>query len=357
MVAPEAQSVCVCIAAYNAEGTIARAIASALAQDHVAEVVVVDDASTDSTAQVAERCDDGSGRLIVHRLARNAGPSAARNVALSTSRANIFCVLDSDDFFLPGRIGRLLAADIGEWDFLADDILIVPEPLTTAPLAVEPDDDPQCVLDLAVDTFVLSNISVPGRPRAELGFLKPLIRRRFLDTKGLRYDPQMRLGEDYALYVSALLQDARFKVVGFCGYVAVERSTSLSSMHRAADLDGIRTFDGRCLSNTGLSRAAERALAAHYRATTDKWALARALEIRRAVGVGAAMQFLASQRKSLRPVLTEIVRAKSTRLARATRGNPLPPTGLTRRLIGQGSRSASALGGCQSASARAGCDE
>ena len=120
-------SVCVCIAAYNAEGTIARAINSALRQSHVTEVIVVDDASMDGTAMIAGQCNDGSGRLSIIALERNGGPSAARNRALAQSRADVFCVLDSDDYFVSDRIGRLLGSDLGAWDFLADDILIVPE--------------------------------------------------------------------------------------------------------------------------------------------------------------------------------------------------------------------------------------
>lgn len=59
------ETVCVCIAAYNAAGTIARAVASALDQAEVGEIIVVDDASTDATAETARACDDGSGRLSV----------------------------------------------------------------------------------------------------------------------------------------------------------------------------------------------------------------------------------------------------------------------------------------------------
>ncbi|RUY70024.1 glycosyltransferase, partial [Mesorhizobium sp. M7A.F.Ca.CA.001.13.1.1] len=59
--------VCVIIAAKNAAATIAVAIASALREPEVAEVVVVDDASTDDTAGVARSADDGSGRLSVMR--------------------------------------------------------------------------------------------------------------------------------------------------------------------------------------------------------------------------------------------------------------------------------------------------
>ncbi len=115
----------VIIAAYNSRDDIGCAVRSALAEELVQEVVVVDDGSHDDTQASARAADDGTGRLTVVALATNAGPSKARNIALEHSRAPYFCVLDADDYFLPGRIGRLLASTDGVWDMLADDLILV----------------------------------------------------------------------------------------------------------------------------------------------------------------------------------------------------------------------------------------
>src|SRR5262249_32894792 len=96
--------VAVIIAAFNPEATVGRAVASALAQEGVAEVIVVDDASQDDTSSAARRADDGSGRLTTTQLPRNAGPARARNVALDSVQSPYVCVLDADDYFLPERI-------------------------------------------------------------------------------------------------------------------------------------------------------------------------------------------------------------------------------------------------------------
>jgi succinoglycan biosynthesis protein ExoU len=333
IVATTNHSTCICIAAYNAESTIARAVSSALQQPEASEVIVVDDASTDATAEIARQCDDGSGRLSVIVLEKNGGPSVARNSALSKSRAGIFCVLDSDDYLLPGRIGRLLAASDDDWDFLADDILIIPEGAPFKHDARLPDHTPAPLVELDAAAFVLANVSAPGKPRAELGFLKPLIRRRFLDAHGLMYDAQMRLGEDYALYVRALMAGARFKVAGFCGYVALERANSLSSAHLSSDLAAISAFDAACFGRPGLSKTMQQALAAHHRATTNKWTLARALEIRREQGVGPALRFLAEQPGSAGYVASEILHARLKRLRPHYPGEGTIPK--PRWLIGQ----------------------
>ena len=120
--------------------------------------------------------------------------------------------LDADDYFLDGRLGRLLSAP-RTWDLIADDIVMVRgrEAASAAGLVTGPG-RPQ---RLTLATFVTGNIARPGASRRELGFLKPIMRRGFLDRQGLRYDPRLRLGEDYALYVEALAAGAVFgKIAG-----------------------------------------------------------------------------------------------------------------------------------------------
>ncbi|WP_082016278.1 glycosyltransferase family 2 protein [Aureimonas altamirensis] len=225
--------VAVIIAAMNASATITRAIISALADQNVAEVIVVDDASSDDTAAVARAADDGSNRLTVLVQPVNAGPAAARNRAVDASSSPLIAVLDADDFLLPGRFDALLAED--EWDFAADDILFVPADRALDPLpTITADKRPASTLGAA--GFIDGNISRRGRSRGEIGFLKPVMRRSFLEAHGLRYREQLRLGEDYEFYVRALLAGARYKVVHHCGYAAVVRADSLSGRHRTEDL-------------------------------------------------------------------------------------------------------------------------
>ena len=211
--------VCVVIAAHNAEATIARAIASALGEPEVGEVIVVDDRSDDATCASALAADDGTGRLQLIKSPQNRGPAAARNRALSASKAPLVSILDSDDFFVAGRFRALLADD--DWDMIADNIVFVAPEAADAVGTLERFEERPQFLGLA--RFVEGNISRRGRRRGEIGFLKPVMRRSFLETHGLRYGENLRLGEDYDLYARALARGARYKVVRHCGYVAVER--------------------------------------------------------------------------------------------------------------------------------------
>jgi succinoglycan biosynthesis protein ExoU len=309
-----AEAVAVIIAAHNAQATIGRAVRSALAQERVTEVVVVDDASQDATQDAAKAQDDRSGRLKVLALTTNAGPAAARNIALDQSRAPLVCVLDSDDYLLAGRMQRLLGCG-SDWDLLADDIVIVPERLADVPfsLAGPSAQHKPATLDLA--KFVEGNISSYARPRGEMGFLKPLMRRAFLERHGLRYDERLRLGEDYALYVRALLAGARFRVTNAFGYIAIERGNSLSSSHAADALKEIAGFDASCLTaHPGLLRPARSALRRHRRATLDKYHYRAVLDCKRDRGLVAALVKLSSVPQALPYIAAETLRAMHVQL-------------------------------------------
>src|SRR6185437_13753336 len=219
--------VCVIIAARNAHATIARAVGSALAEAAVGEVVVVDDGSTDDTAQVARSADDGSGRLQVLHLPHNLGPAAARNRGVRASSAPFLTVLDADDYWLPGRMTALLA-EMKDHDFVADDLLRVAEGHEDEAPTTLIDGAMSLPADLTLAQFAAGNVSRKGRDRQELGFLKPLMRRAFLQEHHLAYDESLRLGEDFVIYAQALARGARFRLIPPCGYVAVERPASIS---------------------------------------------------------------------------------------------------------------------------------
>jgi GT2 family glycosyltransferase len=98
-------TVSVIIPAYNAADTIACALRSCLGQTaHPLEVLVVDDGSTDNTAEIVSRF----GHPV--RLIRqpNRGPGAARNLAASQARGEWLALLDADDWWMPNKLERQL---------------------------------------------------------------------------------------------------------------------------------------------------------------------------------------------------------------------------------------------------------
>lgn len=92
---------------YNYGVFIAQAIDSVLAERHPgAEVVVVDDGSTDGSRQVLA----GYGARIVTVLQPNGGQAAAINAGVRAARGAILLFLDADDWILPGRLAAVEAA-------------------------------------------------------------------------------------------------------------------------------------------------------------------------------------------------------------------------------------------------------
>lgn len=263
---PRTQSVAVVIAAYNASTTLARAIQSALAQPEATQVIVVDDASGDDTAQCARNCDDGSGRLIVLTQSHNQGPSAARNRALDHCTADWVAILDSDDFMLPGRIAGLLAAS-HDADLVADDLWQVDEADIHGPRRALLGNAHPLPREVNLEQFILSNIPDKKRPRGEMGFLKPIISTPFLRKHGLRYQEHMRLGEDYELYCQMLARRAVLRVIPPQGYIATIRANSLSGRHREEDLRQLRDSNLPLMKFPGLHHRELKALRSSYLST------------------------------------------------------------------------------------------
>jgi glycosyltransferase involved in cell wall biosynthesis len=99
----------VIIPAYNSAATLDLAIESAAAQTiPPAEIIVVDDGSTDDTAAVASR----HSPLV--RLIRqaNAGAGAARNTGVRASSGEWIAFLDADDTWLPEKLERQLTMTV-----------------------------------------------------------------------------------------------------------------------------------------------------------------------------------------------------------------------------------------------------
>jgi len=106
--------VSVIIPAYNQGDYLADAVASVIGQTYGdLEIIVVDDGSTDDTAEIARSIDDGRLRYIYQK---NRGLSGARNSGIRNSRGEYLTFLDSDDLFLPAKLKLLVGALEGRPD-------------------------------------------------------------------------------------------------------------------------------------------------------------------------------------------------------------------------------------------------
>jgi glycosyltransferase involved in cell wall biosynthesis len=208
----------VVIPAFDASAFIAESIGSACRQTHSdLDIIVVDDGSTDDTAQIVRvlAARDPRIRLIE---ADHRGVSAARNRGIAEARSGLIATLDADDLWHPGKIERqydLLRhsePDVGVvycWAAGIDALGRVILPVWNASLA-EGD-----VLRDIVRSGILSNGSTP------------LMRREAIERAG-GYDENLQLCEDWQFY-TALAGVCRFRAIPECltGYRITDTSTSM----------------------------------------------------------------------------------------------------------------------------------
>lgn len=217
--------VSVIIAAFNVAGSVDRAIHSALDQESagVLEVIVSDDASSDTTADVVRALAAADGRVRLVRAARNAGPGAARALALASAQGEWVAVLDADDTMAPERLALLIdRAEEEKLDLIADNLMLVDPYAGPVGRAFPVENGTFVPLTAA---RVLMN-SIPGG-RVNLGWMKPVVRRAFLTHHTLSWRP-LRHGEDMVFTLEVLLAGARAALVGTALYKYTQRRGAVS---------------------------------------------------------------------------------------------------------------------------------
>ncbi len=107
---PDVPRFSVTIPAYNAAATLADTIRSVQAQTLADwEIVIVDDGSTDNTAQIAQRFADDDPRIRVISQ-ENRGSGGAYNTAVRNASAGLIVMLSADDLLLPEHLSTMAAA-------------------------------------------------------------------------------------------------------------------------------------------------------------------------------------------------------------------------------------------------------
>lgn len=101
--------VSVIIPCYNAENTISRAINSALHQNCICEVIVIDDYSTDASVEVVSALVKCHENIILIKNSFNMGPGFCRNIAIANARGEFVAFLDSDDVWLDGKLSQQIS--------------------------------------------------------------------------------------------------------------------------------------------------------------------------------------------------------------------------------------------------------
>jgi CDP-glycerol glycerophosphotransferase len=241
--------VSVVLIAFNDHSRLGRALQSALSQPGPAlEVIVVDDASTDGTAEVAADWARRDARVrVVTRAVNSGGCGAPRNDGLDAATGTFVMFLDSDDELEPGAVARLVAAAersgadivLGRTSRYNEDIgSVVPwrpgvfPRLGVTTLADQP--------DLVCDTLVVDK----------------LYRRELIESAGLRFPTDLHY-EDLVFTAKAYAACRTLEITDIPVYVWYVRATEgdRSITNRRAELANLT-------DRVEASRRADEALAA-----------------------------------------------------------------------------------------------
>lgn len=101
--------------AYNAERYITEAIQSVIAQTFTDwELIVIDDASQDSTVEIVQKFSAQNSRILLYRNMQNSGVSATRNRGLDMAIGEYVAFLDSDDIWASDKLEKQIYALLAE---------------------------------------------------------------------------------------------------------------------------------------------------------------------------------------------------------------------------------------------------
>jgi succinoglycan biosynthesis protein ExoO len=248
--------VSIIVPAFNAQAYIGTALESALSQTcSELEVIVVDDGSSDGTADEVRRFAAVDSRLRLIRHSSTRGVSAARNTGIAAARGKWIAPLDADDAFALNRIEYLLkAADETAADLFADNLMLCSFP-ARQPLepAVRPE-SPLFASPLTLSVFV-AHESADGN--ITLGHLKPLLRRRFIEQNRLAYREDLPTAEDFGLFVDCLVRGARFVLLPEALYLYSIRPGSLSNSGSMKPMFEIARLNRDILASPPIQASAE----------------------------------------------------------------------------------------------------
>ncbi|WP_439883030.1 glycosyltransferase family 2 protein [Pontibacter sp. MBLB2868] len=95
----------VVIPVYNASSFLHKAVNSALLQQEVTEVILVEDGSSDDSFQICQNLavQYPNVKVLQHQKGKNRGPAASRNLGISNAQYEFVAFLDADDFYLVNR--------------------------------------------------------------------------------------------------------------------------------------------------------------------------------------------------------------------------------------------------------------
>lgn len=260
--------VSVVVISYNCAEHVGHAIHSVLNQTwRRLELIVVDDGSTDATADVVRRISDPRMRYVRQD---NKGPNAARNEGIRHARGEFIAFLDCDDWWLPAKLEKQIAKAAGHPEIG----LVYSLAIRVDASGTEGDRFDSIVEGRVLDRLLLGNCIAGSASSA-------VVARRAIETVGT-FDESLHFAEDWEYWIRVASQFAIACVPDFDVYL-LNRPGSQGKNATATRRDSLRfihaALDRYAPSRPMFRRAALAQL--HYVASYNLWASGRIWDARR----------------------------------------------------------------------------
>jgi succinoglycan biosynthesis protein ExoO len=219
-------TVSVLIPAFNAACFLERAVTSALSQTlRPSEIIIVDDASTDTTLTLARDLSRDHSSIRVVALPRNGGPAIARNAAIDAATGEWLAILDADDAYDPDHLERLslIAVEQRADIVLSNFRYFDPDSETRGSAGIPQDDRPR-----VVDRYEYVANARPFLDHQDWGLLKPMLKAAFVKTRSISYQIHSRHAEDFLMMLDCLLADGRIVISPAPTYLYTHRGSGWS---------------------------------------------------------------------------------------------------------------------------------
>lgn len=274
----------VIIPAYKAADFLDKAVLSALAQTETSiEIIIVDDGSPDATRDVASRFEKMDFRVRTIFLPENHGGAYAINRATDAARGQWIALLDSDDWYDPERLKKLIdAAESAGVDMVADNQLFFDAKASVVSRTAFPDKGESHIVDL--DGFLKHT---DPTVLFDYGQLKPIFRASFIRNNRMKYCEEFSHGYDYFALLDYFLAGGKALVSDEPLYYYLQPFGSISkkwekSGRKRYPFERIKLFNDSYIKKYE-SKLTKAQLAALYRRGKRIEAMARMHQVRELV--------------------------------------------------------------------------
>jgi len=266
---PSSPTVSVVMPTYNRAHLLQQVVESILSQDFEdLELVIVDDGSTDRTADVVRELQARDPRVRYVPLPQNRGVGFARDAGLRYARGKYIALADSDDLWLPGRLRaqaqclqRYPQIDIIFGEFLNIDHVKGTQRLALAnspglrDVTARPIEDDLFLVERGIEIGILRSNFIAAQTM--------VLRREIFDRVG-GFNATLRMSEDLEFCWRAAVLGARY---AYLDWPLLERHRRGDSLTTQGDRPHLDRLDAVKVMYQTCRRLGRRDLLKHVRAT------------------------------------------------------------------------------------------